>query len=484
MVSQYRDMAEVDDERTEELGTLQSIYPELVLDPSNPHIAVLDLLVAPSKPLPVTFKPGHEVIRLEYLPSLRLNISLPVGYPACAPPTVTPTTSPSWLPEDILERIVEESNSIWEEYGGATILFSYISSLQEQADNAFGLEELTLPESLRKALMEYNTQMKKEIFDKETFDCGVCLEPKKGLVCYRMQRCSHVFCIACLQDYYNSCIAEGHVHNVKCMSTDCGKAGPNDTKKDRLLSPKELLAIPLSYDQVSRYARIKRKKKIESDPSMIFCPRSWCQGPMRTEKYPKITNIAELDASDSEGEGEIPTPQEHTAIASGQEKPAARIKGTDRLAVCEDCNLAFCVVCLASWHGDFVRCEPRDTTQLSEEDQASLDFILKNTSPCPYCSVPCQKSMGCNHMTCAQCKTHFCYLCSAWLNPDHPYAHFNDAKSKFCFQRLFDGVEGDMENGNVQFGGRRGAEAMADFWEQEALRMQMEADEEDVGVVG
>ena len=82
-------------------------------------------------------------------------------------------------------------------------------------------------------------------------------------------------------------------------------------------------------------------------------------------------------------------------------------------------------------------------------------------------------------MTCLQCKTHFCYLCGAWLNPDHPYAHFNDPKNKHCFQRLMDGVEGDMANGGIQFGGRRGAEQVAEFWEQEAMRIQMEINEQD-----
>ena len=37
-----------------------------------------------------------------------------------------------------------------------------------------------------------------------------------------------------------------------------------------------------------------------------------------------------------------------------------------------------------------------------------------------------------------------------------------------------DGAEGDMANGAVQFAGRRGAEQLADFWEQEALRLQMQ----------
>ncbi|KAH9878783.1 hypothetical protein IAQ61_002057 [Plenodomus lingam] len=469
----------VDDERAEELETLQSIYPELVRDANNPYVATIEILVQPIKPLPITFVPEQDVQRLAYLPALHLDFLLPSDYPAHAPPTVTPTTSPSWLPEQIRQRITVEVNSIWEEYGGGAILFAYIESLKEQAATTFGLQELTLPGSMRIELVDYSNRLKKELFDKETFDCGVCLEPKKGSACYRMQRCAHVFCVGCLQDYYNSCISEGHVNNVKCMSTECGKKGTAGQKKDRLLSPKELLAIPIPRDQVERYVNLKRKKKIESDPTMIFCPRSWCQGAMRSKKYPKIIDVTNMDQSDSEAEDAAHPQQDDNTAQSGPEK---RFKGTeemDRLVVCEDCQFAFCAVCLASWHGDFVRCEPRDATQLTEEEQASINFINKNTTPCPYCSIPCQKSSGCNHMTCAQCKTHFCYLCSAWLNPDHPYGHFNNVKIPSCFERLFDGVEGDELNGELQFAGPRGAEQLAEFWAEEALRIQMEINERD-----
>ncbi|KAL6154095.1 hypothetical protein ACJQWK_01597 [Exserohilum turcicum] len=462
------------DERAEELTTLQSIYPELVVDDSNPYRATLDLLVAPSKPVPVTFEPSQHVERLAYLPPLRLDILLPDGYPAQAPPIVKPSTSPRWLPGNLEATLSNQAQSLWHEYGGGMILFAYISSLQEQAETAFGLHELTLSSSMHQDLVDYARRMKKDLFDKETFDCEVCLEPKKGSACYRMARCSHVFCIACLQDYYNNCIKEGDINNVKCMSTECGSSGK---KKDRLLSPRELLQIPISSAQVERYAKIKRKKKIESDPTIIFCPRTWCQGAMRTDKYPKITDVSQMDSSDSEDDD---VPEQSISVDTGPEKRAVGVRGMERLQVCEDCNLAFCVVCLASWHGDFVRCEPRDATQLTDEDQASLNFISKHTTPCPYCSVPCQKSFGCNHITCAQCQTHFCYLCSAWLNPDHPYAHFNDPKFKDCFQRLMDGAEGDMANGDVRFGGRRGAEQLADFWEQEAMRIQMEQVEDEV----
>jgi E3 ubiquitin-protein ligase RNF14 len=114
--------------------------------------------------------------------------------------------SSSWLPEAIQATLADEARILWEEYEGMAILFTYISSLQERAETAFGLEELTLPSSMRQELVVYSQRMKKVLFDKETFDCEVCLEPKKGSACYKMARCGHVFCVSCLQDYYNSCI--------------------------------------------------------------------------------------------------------------------------------------------------------------------------------------------------------------------------------------------------------------------------------------
>lgn len=470
---------DTEDERTEELETLAAIYPELELDPRDPFTARIQLPVTPTTPLPVVFRPGQGVERLAHLPPLHLRITLPPGYPAEAPPSVALSTSPPWLPSDTCDKLAGEAQLLWEEYGKYQMLFAYVNYLAEAAITAFDLSELTLPSGLRGALLAYSTQTKQELFNDETFNCEVCLEPKKGSACYRMQRCNHVFCVACLQDYYNNCIQEGDVDNVKCMSVECTQSARGSVKKkERLVSPKELLQIPITPAAVERYAKIKRKKKIEADPTISHCPRQWCQGAMRTAKYPKITNVHEMDDSDSEDDEPIAAPVE-AQDEDGVEKRKVGLAGMDRLAVCEDCTLAFCQVCLASWHGDFVRCEPRDSTQLTEEDQASLNFIMKNCSPCPTCSVPCQKSYGCNHMTCFQCKTHFCYLCGAWLRPEQPYEHFNNPKNKLCFQRLMDMLEGDMAEGDVaqggvQFGGARGAEQMAELWEEEAMRIQMQ----------
>jgi hypothetical protein len=77
-------------------------------------------------------------------------------------------------------------------------------------------------------------------------------------------------------------------------------------------------------------------------------------------------------------------------------------------------------------------------------------------------------------MNCYQCNTHFCYLCSSWLDPQNPYQHFN-APGKPCYQRLWELEEGDDGEGNVQFVGVRG-------WEAEAIAAAAaEADAEAAG---
>lgn len=42
-------------------------------------------------------------------------------------------------------------------------------------------------------------------------------------------------------------------------------------------------------------------------------------------------------------------------------------------------------------------------------------------------------------MVCWRCSTYFCWICQAQLDPNTPYLHYNDRKSR-CFRQLFQGV--------------------------------------------
>lgn len=466
--------AEIEDDRSVELSSIVAIFPEIQIDPASPFKATLDLPVTLPSPtrfcfeqpldhgLPAALTPptsvdgtkaelGPPVARdvhvLLHLPPLSLDIQLPQGYPAEKPPVVRLNTHPPWLPEHTLERLTNDCERLWEECGRDMVVFTYIDHLQQLAESAFGIQdtpdgELCLSQGLKIALLEFNNKTEREKFEKETFECGVCLEPKKGANCYRLQRCSHVFCIPCLQDFYNTCIAEGDVDSVKCLAPDCDTAhateptqGDNTPrrKKRRTLTPSELLQIPLSTDTVKRYVFLRRKKQIEADKTTVYCPRQWCQGAARSKRHPKpVDPMADDDASDDD---------ESNADANGNAAPKPPVE--ERLAICEDCNYAFCGICRKGWHGEIVRCvPPRRQEELTEEEKATEKYLSLYTTPCPECSVPCQKRMGCNHMRCFQCNTHFCYLCSSWLDPSNPYLHFNHGDSA-CYNRLWELEGGD-----------------------------------------
>lgn len=219
-----------------------------------------------------------------------------------------------------------------------------------------------------------------------------------------MMDCGHVFCIQCLQDFYNNAIQEGDLASVRCLEPSCAKereaAQAPDGKKRRkpktFISPSELLQIPLESEMVKRYVTLKYKTELESDKNTIYCPRPWCQGAAKSKKHKKPEGFELHDTEDDSDEDDKQTTKDRTELAKPIPKP---YQPEDRLAVCEDCGFAFCSRCYQGWHGDFVLCAPkRCQEELNEEDKASLDFISLHTTPCPTCACPAQKTHGCNHM--------------------------------------------------------------------------------------
>ena len=422
-------------------------------------------------------------VQFTHLPPLELRVTLPDRYPIESPPIVKLSASQGWLPQSKLDELEQDVISVWEDYGRCQILFAYIDHLQQAAESGFDLNQLeagclVLSLDMLSPLIDFDAATSLDIFNAGTYDCGICLEPKKGISCFEMKKCGHIFCKQCLQDFYNSAITEGDVAGVRCLSPDCGKETANGRKRkrnaERTLHPRELFAIGIDEAMVRRFVEMRRKKKLEADKATVYCPRTWCQGAAKSDKYPKIPKDLRdyaLDESSSEDDGDD-AGEDGAAIKQKSKAADKKADPSDRLAVCEQCNLAFCRVCYMGWHGPFARCFPRDPNELSKEEKASYDYIRMNTSPCPTCSSPTQKTMGCNHMKCFQCNTHFCYLCGSWLDGQNPYQHFNKSGTP-CYQRLWELEEGDEGQGLADgrgFGGGRG-------WEQIALEAAREADE-------
>ncbi|KAM0713976.1 hypothetical protein Q7P37_010939 [Cladosporium fusiforme] len=455
------------DEREEELSSLIAIYPELTCH--DDYSASINLPVTPStrdrEGLFVTFRkeassldgpdradpsfdpPDGEQHHLRYLPDLKLHIALPEGYPENNPPTVALETDHEWVPALILRKLEQSVAQLWDEYGKCQILFVYIDSLIQSASDGFGLNDdgkpWELPFSYESALTSFNHAKSRSVFEAGTYDCGICLERKKGTDCYSNFDCNHIFCKPCLQDFYNNAITEGDVDSIKCLDPDCGKEkdGRPARKKQSSLHPCMLMEMGISEATARRYVGIKRKKRMDVDPNTVYCPLKKCKHPARNDKYPPIPeNLEHYHLEDEEDAPKLP------ADPLLPNKPSPDSNVDERLAVCENpsCRMAFCRICYKSWHGSYERCRPRDADELSPEEKASYDYIAQNTTPCAYCKAPVQKTYGCNHMHCYQCGTHFCYLCSAWLNGDNPYQHFNK-EGESCYQKLFDLDENDEQ---------------------------------------
>ena len=467
-----------ENERTEELETLRAIYPELEI---HDYTAYLELPVVLSSPLRIlSLEQQHEVL---HLPAICIFFTLPDDYPETGAPFVQ--LKAAWLSTQLAAELEAKAARLWKELGGIGILYSYIMEIEEAAEQSFELDELPVEEDLFNILVEYDVTAKRKEFQKSSHECSVCIDTKPGDQCYRMERCGHVFCVDCLKSGYNAAIKDGDIDSIKCLSYNCGAEDLNyrarRAKRIRHISPQELLKIPIDHEKVERYVKLKRKRLLEADRSTIWCPIQSCQGAARENNYPKSTvPLEEMGESDSEDEPPKSGFQNMTIGTTASEVEDAS------LAICEDCQYAFCTKCRAGWHGynngcygtlsekEVQRKEERtlkgSEQRRREEEQLSREYLATQTSPCPNCSTPVSKSEACNHIICRQCRAHFCYLCSAVIDADSPYTHFNDEKIA-CFGRLWVLKKGGDEN-KVQFGGMRGAEARVRNLTLEAERLR------------
>ncbi|KAK0615945.1 RWD domain-containing protein, partial [Bombardia bombarda] len=508
------DLEDSDSQRDTELISLSAIYPEIQrVRPDDPYAIALDVPVVPSKPVVVFFPAAaseapnrangdgnlagaaapvdrHE---LAYLPSLRVEIVFGPDYPADQPPKITISTTPPWLPAETIKKLEDDGPRLWDEMGRDIVGFTYIDHVQQSGENVFGLVDdggaLEVDAQHKITLLDYDIQERRAAFEKGSYECGVCLDPKRGTACHRMMDCRHVFCVECLQNFYSNAIKEGDLAAVRCLAPNCAKdrtraaRAPSPSGKKRKkprthISPSELLQIPLEQDMVKRYVSLKYKTELESDKNTVYCPRQWCNGAARSKKHRKPQGLELAEASDDSA-----SEDEDAEGGDGKSQVKKPYKAEeDLLAICEDCNFAFCTRCFQSWHGEFVRCLSRkEKEQLTAEEQASLEYMKLHTTPCPTCAAPAQKTMGCNHMICYRCQSHFCYLCSAWLDPGNPYQHFNEAPGGVvtqCYMRLWELEQGDGDD--VGYGGLdRGAPGVAPAAPHEIVPEIEEPEEDD-----
>ncbi|KAM6907885.1 E3 ubiquitin-protein ligase RNF14 [Xenentodon cancila] len=478
-------MSEDKESQQDELLALASIYDEEEFHRSESAQGG-EILI--SLELPPDFKvvvkgektAEHSVC---FLPPLVLNFELPADYPSTSAPGFT--LGSKWMTKAQLSSLCRRLDELWEENQGCVILFTWIQFLKEEALDFLGVQSplevirgsgkggerrktdpapigmcgslsekpeekktevstdksgqhlLLSPQLDPRAvilmdprtdplpqLLDFDETQQQRVFDCKVFCCGICFIEKLGSNCLCFKECQHVYCKACLTEYFQIQIRDGNVQCLNCPEPKCTSlATPLQVKQ---LVDEELFA---------RYDRLLLQSSLDLMADVVYCPRQFCG-------------------------------------------TAVMVEPDTTMGICTVCKYAFCTLCKLGYHG-VSHCKiPADelrnlrdeylsatsegkkfmeqrfgkrVIQKAVEESFSRDWLNENCKACPRCGTNIQKVDGCNKMTCTSCKQYFCWLCLGILTKGNPYSHFNNPHSP-CYNQLFLGV--DVENDN-------------DFWSDE-----------------
>lgn len=87
----------------------------------------------------------------------------------------------------------------------------------------------------------------------------------------------------------------------------------------------------------------------------------------------------------------------------------------EKLVSCPECSHLYCIDCKST------KCQCNDS--LCDESVTVIKTISK---PCPACGVPTERNGGCAHISCTQCRTDWCFICSKNWTTECQWDHWFD----------------------------------------------------------
>ena len=87
-----------------------------------------------------------------------------------------------------------------------------------------------------------------------------------------------------------------------------------------------------------------------------------------------------------------------------------RVSPDGIIFTCPACLTAICTTCQIASH-DGMTCEVYRRVETEGDEEFQKWKQENDVKDCPVCKVTIEKSYGCNHMECRNCKTHICWVC-------------------------------------------------------------------------
>lgn len=75
--------------------------------------------------------------------------------------------------------------------------------------------------SLIREILDFDQAQRRKCFNSKMYLCNICFSEKLGSECMYFTECSHVYCKACLKDYFEIQIRDGQVHCLNCPEPKC-----------------------------------------------------------------------------------------------------------------------------------------------------------------------------------------------------------------------------------------------------------------------
>ena len=216
-------------------------------------------------------------------------------------------------------------------------------------------------------------------------ECPVCLEEIKEGEKIIVLPCKHSFCKDCC---YNRIVDQikTNIEKIYCMTC----SNPNNAIKKELWGSftKEQCLKILEENGKGNFEVLKQSYEIwekraeinSSNGTIKACPY----------KFPLAEGVADCSG--------ILKEDKHNQYSK-----------------CDICDKEFCFKCLRNRdEHENMKCEEYLKKKKKKDDKIFLEVYGKNNiKKCPHCGSHTNKTEGCNHMTCANCKKEWCWLCNA-----------------------------------------------------------------------